>query len=61
MTVHGTYKTDWKPVIRADFRCRKCGGPVHYRYWESDCGGFEDVQYRCDDCNYTWWVEGPDS
>lgn len=43
-------------------QCRKCG--EHYvvrRLWESKCGGFEDLQYRCQCCGATWWVEGPDS
>lgn len=41
--------------------CPKCNGALHYITWESSCGGYEDYQYECDDCGYTFWVEGPDS
>lgn len=41
--------------------CRKCGGHVEGRVWESSDGAYEDYQYRCVDCRYTWWVDGIDS
>ncbi len=43
-------------------KCRKCAGAnVAYRVVESSCGGYDDVQYRCGDCDHQWWVDGPDS
>lgn len=43
--------------------CPKCHGPVTVQLWESNCGGFEDEKYTCDDpnCRHVWWVDGPDS
>ena len=44
--------------------CPKCGYlNVSYSIWESKCGGYEDVKYRCNvsSCKHTWWVDGPDS
>lgn len=42
--------------------CRKCGSlKVQYREWESSCGGWEDYQFRCQQCGHTWWVDGADS
>jgi hypothetical protein len=42
--------------------CSECGQiAVRYRVWESSCGGYEDVQHRCDGCGRSWWVEGPDA
>lgn len=43
--------------------CRKCGGAVKCRAWESSCGGYEDYQYRCQsrECGHSWWVDGCDS
>lgn len=52
----------WKPIVMADFKCRKCSGHnINYRSWDSSCGGYEDQQFKCLDCNHTWWVEGPDA
>jgi len=34
---------------------------VRCRLWESRDGAYEDYQYRCTDCGYTWWVDGIDS
>jgi DNA-directed RNA polymerase subunit RPC12/RpoP len=56
--VPGTFTSDWKPV---GSRCRHCDGAVMMRVWESDCGGYEDHQYRCEACGVRWWVEGPDA
>jgi hypothetical protein len=42
--------------------CWKCTSDrVEYRVWESNCGGYEDNQYRCIACGEQWWVEGIDS
>lgn len=50
---------DWK---WSDQLCRKCGCErVRFRVWESNCGGYEDLKYRCDGCGETWWVDGPDA
>jgi hypothetical protein len=50
---------------RSAGRCRKClsevAHEVFFRRWDSHCGGYSDLQYKCLVCNYTWWVEGPDS
>ena len=49
---------DWKP---GTIPCHKCGQEtVQYRVWESSCGGYEDVHYRCLNCKNEWWVEGDD-
>ncbi len=60
----GEFQSEWKPTIaeNPNYACRKCGSKdVHYRQWDSDCGGYEDVQYWCKGCNRKWWVEGPDA
>ncbi len=49
---------DYKP---SKTPCRKCGGAVRYRVWESSCGGYEDLHYECTACPYNWWVDGIDS
>ena len=42
--------------------CRKCKrDSVYRRIWESSCGGYEDKHYKCADCGYDWWIEGPDA
>jgi DNA-directed RNA polymerase subunit M/transcription elongation factor TFIIS len=60
----GTFRGDWKPT-RAEnprFKCRKCGSDdVWYRVWDSDDGGFEDVEYECRGCGRKWWFEGSDA
>jgi len=53
----GTFE-EWKPDSEP---CRKCGGHVKYRVWESSDGAYEDYKYRCDDCGHSWWVDGIDS
>jgi len=48
--------------VQTDEPCRKCGThAVSMREWESDCGGWEDYQYKCHHCGHTWWVEGIDA
>lgn len=49
---------DWKPASR---KCDKCQGDVQYRTWESHCGGYEDLNFRCTSCRHEWWVDGIDS
>ena len=50
---------EWKDVKT---RCIKCNSPhVQYRVWESSCGGYEDYQYKCAECQRVWWIDGIDS
>jgi ssDNA-binding Zn-finger/Zn-ribbon topoisomerase 1 len=53
----GTFE-EWKPDAAP---CPKCGGHVLCRLWGSHDEAYEDHQYRCIDCKYTWWVDGIDS
>ena len=47
---------------QTDIACRYCGElQVTYAIWDSDCGGYEDIHYRCQACRRGWWVDGPDS
>lgn len=48
----------WKPAVNG---CHKCRGAVLYRLWSSHCGGYEDHQFECTACGYSWWVDGSDS
>lgn len=49
----------WRRVGR---RCPKCNGDaVLHRTWESSCGGYTDHQYKCEGCDHTWWIDGPDA
>jgi hypothetical protein len=42
--------------------CLKCKSTnVKYRIHESSCGGWEDEEIKCFDCNYVRWVDGIDS
>lgn len=64
MTTSGHFTSDWKPTKEEnpDFKCRKCGSNnIWYRRWESSCGGFDDIEYKCRSCERHWWVEGPDA
>ena len=48
-----------KPVSR---HCPKCNGTkVTMKVWESSDGAYEDEKFTCGDCDYYWWVDGPDS
>lgn len=50
---------NWNP---SQTPCRHCSSPhVQYRVWESSDGGYEDYQYRCAECQRTWWIDGIDS
>jgi len=53
----GTFN-GWAAIAKG---CPKCEGLVLFRRWESSCGGYADHQYRCEDCSYSWWVDGPDA
>jgi DNA-directed RNA polymerase subunit M/transcription elongation factor TFIIS len=61
----GAFETEWvKCVIRdtSRFRCQKCESKdISFREWESSCGGYSDINYRCDKCGHEWWVESADS
>lgn len=60
----GKFEDGWKPTKaeNPDFKCCKCGSDdVHYKIWESSCGGYEDVKYECRGCKRRWWCEGSDS
>lgn len=48
---------EWKTSV---LPCGKCGGKIIYRRWSSNCGGYEDVQLKCEGCKREWWVEGDD-
>lgn len=50
--------SDWS---KSDFTC-SCGShDVKFRLVESSCGGYDDYQYRCQDCGRGWWAEGSDA
>lgn len=56
------YTSEWKPIVMTGLVCRKCKGPhLEYRDWESSDGAYEDQQFKCLDCGYSFWVEGIDS
>jgi hypothetical protein len=49
----------WELAVAA---CRKCAKhKVEVRVWDSHCGGYTDMQFKCTACGHTWWVEGPDA
>jgi DNA-directed RNA polymerase subunit M/transcription elongation factor TFIIS len=51
--------SEWAPSASS---CKQCGSDrVSYRSWDSHCGGYTDLQYRCDSCGRQWWIEGPDA
>lgn len=52
---------EFGPEKPHDKPCSDCGGAVVWSLWESHCGGYEDLRYRCTRCKHVWWVEGPDS
>jgi hypothetical protein len=42
--------------------CKECKkGRVHCRTVESGCGGYEDFKLTCNNCNYSYWIDGIDS
>lgn len=50
---------EWKP---SDRPCPKCKSlTIQYRIWESSCGGYEDLNFKCSNCYHSWWVDGCDS
>lgn len=50
--------TEWKPA--EVYCCRRCDSEnVFYRIVEDDeC--HEDVEYQCQECGFSWWIEGAD-
>jgi hypothetical protein len=58
--VRPTGEDAWQSTDR---HCNKCGckGAVVYRVHEASDGGHEDFEYRCQSCNYTFWIDGIDS
>lgn len=57
---------EWKPAIafttKEPIKCRKCSAPtVRYRTHDSSCGSWEDDEFNCTTCHYSWWVDGIDS
>jgi RecJ-like exonuclease len=61
----GVFRDDWQPAIKdgQPWPCPKCrvAGQVTFKVWDSNCGGYEDIKYRCEACGKTWWVESSDS
>ena len=56
---NGEFK-EWESCVIT--KCRKCGSKnVKYREWDSSCGGYTDYKYSCQDCSYSWWVDGLDA
>ena len=58
------YTMEWEraEIKNARFKCPQCGGKsIEYRVWESSCGGYDDLNYRCVDCGKEWWVESSDA
>lgn len=60
------FTSDFKKIEKIEnpnFKCQKCGSnkSISKRDWESSCGGYEDINYRCDECKHEWWVEGSDA
>ena len=57
------FVSDWQPSPKPEVPCRNCGvaGHIEFCKWESPCGGYEDIKYRCTACEYEWWIEGTDS
>jgi len=52
--------SDWEPCHATV--CRKCKSRnVKYKEWDSSCGGYTDYKYCCQECGYSWWVDGPDA
>lgn len=44
-----------------DKSCPKCrSNNIKHRVFESFDGAHEDDHYICKDCNYDWWIDGPD-
>jgi len=59
-------KDNWQPcaphIDGSPRTCRSCNRPnIVWREHESSCGGWEDTEFKCTDCGYTWWVDGTDS
>jgi uncharacterized protein with PIN domain len=44
-------------------RCRACERNTMHtvQQWDSNCGGYEDFKYTCNECGKVHWVDGIDS
>ncbi len=51
-------KIEW--IAANDTVCRVCSNPVDYRIKESSDEAYQDIQYRCPKCGYSWWIDGSD-
>ena len=55
----GTFGDKWETV---EGICPKCAGAnISCTMWESNDGAYEDYKYRCNVCQHTWWIDGPDA
>lgn len=51
--------TNWQAT---DKHCVRCGcSHVMFRYYEPYDESTVDCEYKCMECEYTWWVDGIDS
>jgi transposase-like protein len=51
---------EWRPAIQPR-NCLKCkSANVEVRTVTSFDEAHEDDNFRCLDCKYDWWVDGPD-
>lgn len=49
--------TEWKPAT--DRKCNKCGSDnVIVRTVTSFDEAYDDDNFKCNDCAYSWWVDG---
>ena len=41
--------------------CIKCAhSPVKYRVVTSSDEAYDDIEYSCEKCGYSWWIAGSD-
>lgn len=59
--VPGIFEGEWQPTKNPLYKCRCGSSDINFRIWESVCGGYEDINYRCNSCKREWWVESSDS
>jgi len=54
-------RSEWQKLPQPNtFLCKKCGSPHIWVQTAEDDEEHEDYHYRCEACNYTWWVDGID-
>lgn len=52
-------KTAWEDSL--DTCCRVCAhSPTKYRVVTSSDEAYDDVEYYCEKCGYSWWIDGSD-